>query len=223
MNEHTAVVLGASGLIGHLLVEELLKDDSFVLVRILVRRPLPIVHPKLKQEFVNFNDIKEYDQKFGDGDIIFSCIGTTQKNVKGDKTAYEKIDYDIPVNAARIGIAKNYKKFPLVSSVGADENSSNFYLRLKGKIEKAIKQFEFESISIFCPSMLLGERKEKRRGEKLLQGSMKFLSNFLFGPLKKYKAIQAKDVAKAMVKMAKQNKPGVHYLEYEEIINLSQN
>ena len=134
--------------------------------------------------------------------------------MKGDNAAYEKIDFDIPVNAARIGIAKNYKKFLVVSSAGANENSSNFYLKLKGKTENAIRQFAFQSICFFRPSTLLGERKELRRGEKILQTGMKVLSLLLFGSLKKYHAINARDVARAMVKESKQNNPGVHYFEY---------
>lgn len=220
MNELTAVVIGASGLTGSYVVEELLKDDAFGIVRIIVRRPVQIIHNKLQQEVMNFSDINNYAQKFGKGDIIFCCIGTTQKKVKGDNAAYEKIDFDIPVNAARIGIAKNYKKFMIVSSVGANENSSNFYLKLKGKTENAISQFKFESICFFRPSMLLGERKELRRGEKILQTGMKVLSLLLFGSLKKYHAINARDVAAAMVKESKQNNPGVHYFEYPEIMNL---
>jgi uncharacterized protein YbjT (DUF2867 family) len=223
MNELTAVVIGASGLTGSYVVEELLKDDAFGIVRILVRRPVQIIHNKLRQEIVNFDDIKDFIIKIGEGDIIFCCTGTTQKKVKGDNAAYEKIDFKIPFNTARIGIALNYKKFLIVSSVGANENSSNFYLKLKGKTENAIRQFAFESICFFRPSMLLGERKESRRGEKLLQTVMKVLSLLLFGSLKKYHAIHARDVARAMVKESKQNNPGVHYFEYREIMNSAKN
>jgi len=200
MNELTAVVIGASGLTGSYVVKELLKDDTFGIVRILVRRPLQIIHNKLRQEVANFNDINDYTQKLGEGDIIFCRIGTTQKKVKGDHAAYEKIDFDIPVNAARIGFAKKYKKFLMVSSVGANESSGNFYLKLKGKTENAIRRIAFNSICFFRPSILLGERKELRRVEKILQTGMKVLSIFFIGSLKKYHAIHARDVAIAMVK-----------------------
>ena len=223
MNKKTAVVIGATGLIGSHIVDALLNDDDFDLVRILVRRPVDIFHNKLQQEILHFDNINDYTQKFGSGEIIFCCIGTTQKNVKGDKALYEKIDFDIPVNAAQIGIEKNYKKFLIVSSVGASENSSNFYLRLKGKTENALKQFAFESVSFFRPSMLLGERKEVRRGEKYLQKSLKVLSLFLLGSLKKYHSINAQDLANAMIIESKQNNPGVHYFEYAQIMNLAKN
>ncbi|MEP6928288.1 MAG: NAD(P)H-binding protein [Ginsengibacter sp.] len=221
MNELTAVVIGASGLTGGYVVEELLKDNAFGMVRILARKHIQLIHPRLQQETVNFDDINDYTRKFGEGDIIFCCIGTTQKKVKGDMVAYEKIDFDIPVNAGRIGIEKSYKKFLIISSVGANVNSSNFYLKLKGKTENALKQFAFENICFFRPSMLLGERKEQRRGEKILQNSMKFFSRLLFGSLKKYHAINAKDVAKAMVKVSKQFNHGVQYFEYSDIMSLA--
>jgi uncharacterized protein YbjT (DUF2867 family) len=220
MNEQTAVVIGATGLIGNMVVEELLNDDAFSIVRTLTRKPLTIIHPKLQQKIVNFNDMDDYKEKFGEGDIIFCCIGTTQKKVKGDKEAYKKVDYDIPVNAAQIGISRNFKKYLIVSSVGANEKSSNFYLQLKGKTENAIKEFTFRSISIFRPAQLLGKRKEYRPAEKILQPVTKFISLLLFGSLKKYRSINAKDVAKAMVKESKQNNPGVHYFEYTQMMQL---
>jgi uncharacterized protein YbjT (DUF2867 family) len=219
MNEQTAVVIGATGLIGNFVVEELLKDNSFTSVRVLVRRSLAMTHPKLQQEIVNFSDLSDYSEKFGNGDVIFCCIGTTQKKVKGDKQAYEKIDFDIPVHAASIGISKNFKKYLLVSAIGANEASSNFYLKLKGRTENALKQFPFQNISIFHPSILLGNRKEIRPGEKIMQRIMKAISFLLIGSLKKYRAIDASDVAKAMVNESKKDRPGIHIFDYAEMMD----
>lgn len=221
MNEVTAVVIGATGLTGSFVLEELLKDDHFKTVRVLVRRDLNMSHPKLQQSIVNFNDINDYTQKFGEGDIIFCCIGTTQKKVKGNKIAYAKVDYMIPVNAATIGISKNYKKFLIVSAIGANENSSNFYLQLKMEIENALKQFAFESLEIFQPSILIGKRNEKRITERIAQTIMQLISFLFVGPLKKYKAIAASNVAKAMVAASKQSNWGVHYYQYDEMMNLA--
>lgn len=220
MNERTAVVIGASGLIGSLLVEHMLKDEYFDTVRALVRRELPFSNEKLKQEIVNFDDREDFNNKFGKGHSIFCCIGTTQKKVKGDKAAYEKIDHDIPVNAARIGTALGYKEFMIVSSVGADAAASNFYLRLKGKTEDDIKKFAFNTISIFRPSMLLGKRNEWRPAEKIGQVMMQAFSLVLIGSLKKYHPIQAEDVAGAMIAESKKAKPGIHILEYNEMMKL---
>jgi uncharacterized protein YbjT (DUF2867 family) len=221
MDEQTAVVIGATGLTGNLVVEELLKDNNFKTVRVLVRRNINIIHPKLQQEIVNFNDIDDYTRKFGEGEVIFCCIGTTQKKVKGDKILYKKIDYDIPVNAARIGIPKGYKKFLIISSIGANENSSNFYLRLKGKTENALKEFPFFSLSIFQPSIINGNRNENRIGEIIAQTVMDILSFLFIGPLKKYRAIGANKIARAMVQASKLKKRGVGYYRHDEIMELA--
>jgi uncharacterized protein YbjT (DUF2867 family) len=221
MDELTAVVIGASGLTGSLVLQELLKDHTFRTVRVLVRRDIDLVHPKLHQEIVNFNDMVAYDQKLGEGDIIFCCIGTTLKKVKGDKTAYTEIDFDIPVNAARIGLAKGYKKFLIVSAIGAREGSSNFYLDLKGKTENALRQFPYKSLSIFRPSLLNGSRKENRMSEKLAQIIMDLLSFLLLGPLEKYRAVGADNVARAMVRASKLPNKGVDFYTYAEIMDLA--
>jgi uncharacterized protein YbjT (DUF2867 family) len=221
MNDLTAVIIGASGLTGNLVLEELLRDNDFKTVRILVRRTVKIIHPKLEQEIVNFNDLDDYTKKFGEGDVIFCCIGTTQKKVKGDKELYKQIDYDIPISAASIGIANGFKKFLIVSAIGANENSSNFYVSLKGKIENALKQFHFDSLDIFQPSLLNGNRNETRVLEKMIQGVMDIVSFLFLGPLKKYHAIGADNVAKSMVYAAKQNKSGVHYYTYQEMMEMA--
>jgi uncharacterized protein YbjT (DUF2867 family) len=220
MNEQAAVVIGASGLIGNHLVEQLLRDEYFGSIRVLVRKSLAFNHPKLQQVIVNFNSIDDYTTKFGKGDIIFCCVGTTQKKVKGDKIAYEKVDHDIPVNAAQIGVDNGFKKFLVISSIGANPTSTNFYLRLKGKMEKDIKQFSLRSISILRPSMLLGKRNESRPGEKFGQKFMKAISFLFFGGFKKYHPIKGEDVAKAMITQSKIEEPGIHVLEYPEMKEL---
>lgn len=221
MKDLTALVIGATGLTGSLLVEELLRDNDFKKVRILVRSRTSLTHPKLEQRVVDFNDPDDYTEKFGEGDIIFCCVGTTQKKVNKDKAAYAKVDYDIPVNAAEIGISRGFKQFLIVSAVGANENSSNFYLSLKGKTENRLKQFPFVSIGIFQPSILNGDRKENRAGEKIARVVMDLISVFLLGPLKKYRAIGADNVAKAMVKAGKKQPSGIHYYRYSEMIDLA--
>lgn len=221
MNELTAVVIGATGLTGNLVVEELLKDEAFKIVRVLVRKKMNTIHQKLQQKIVDFNDPEDYSEKFGEGDVIFCCIGTTRKKVKGDKILYEKIDYDIPVNAAGIGIAKGFKKFLIVSAIGANQNSSTFYLRLKGKTENALKQFPFVSLEIFRPSIINGNRKENRTLEKVVQAVMDLLSFLFLGPLKKFRAIGADNIAKAMVNASKANNKGVNYYRYEEMMDMA--
>ena len=219
MNQKIAVIIGASGMVGSQVLEQLLKDDDFKLVRSLGRKTLDISHPKLQQEIVNFNNTMDLRQKFGEGDVIFCCVGTTQKKVNGDKEEYRKVDFKIPVNAAKIGIENGFQQYYLVSAIGADLKSSNFYLKIKGETEDAIKVLPFKSIGFFQPSILLGSRNESRPGEKAMQKLMKFFSRLLIGSFKKYRAIDALDVAKAMIEVSKKEIPGVHWYKYEEMIN----
>ena len=217
MQQQTAVVIGASGMIGNLVTQQLLKDEAFAKVRVLVRKPILLQHPKLETVVVDFADLNDYQNKLGSGDCIFSCIGTTQKNVKGDNQLYRSIDHDIPLNAATLGKAAGFQSFLIVSSVGANAASSNFYLSLKGELEDAVSAIGFNSLHIFRPSMLLGNRKEFRFGESIFQGVFKALSVLLMGTLKKYKAIEGDILATAMVNAAKQEVQGKHLYEYEAI------
>jgi uncharacterized protein YbjT (DUF2867 family) len=221
MQSQTAVVLGATGLIGSHVVEELLNDDAFGKVRVLVRKPYLITHPRLEIKMADFNNVKDYGAKMGDGDCIFCCVGTTQQKVKGDREAYRKVDYDIPVNAARVGWVQGFKKYLLVSAVGANVNSSNFFLKLKGEVERDVSSLSFESIHIFQPSMLLGKRNEFRFGELIGKGLMQSLSFLLMGSLHKYKPMQAEQVAKAMVAAAKKETGGVNIYTYNEMKSIT--
>ena len=145
-----ATVIGATGLIGGYLLELLLKDDHFDSVRVLVRRPFQPDHPKLEKKLVDFTDAESFRLALEGSDVVFCSIGTTQKKVKGDKEAYRKIDYDITVNAARFCKLNGCETFVFVSSVGASSKSKNFYLKLKGEIEDAVKAIglSFHSIGI---------------------------------------------------------------------------
>ena len=144
-------------------------------------------------------------------DVVFCTVGTTNKKVKGDKEAYRKVDYDIPVKAARFCKMRGCETFVLVSAVGANSKSSNFYLKLKGEVEDAVKGTGLRSIHIMRPSMLLGDRKEFRLGEKIAKVLMKATSFLWPG---KYKPVHAADVAKAMIVAARENKEG--FFVYEE-------
>lgn len=214
----TATLIGATGLIGNYLLEELLQDDYFDTVKILIRRPMEFSHPKLEKHLMDFNDGDSFLVALSNSDVVFCSIGTTQKKVKGDKAAYRKIDYDIAVNAARFSKMVDCETFVLVSSVGANSNSNNFYLKLKGEIEEAVKETELKSIHIMRPSVLLGDRKEKRIGESISKNIMSALS---FLVPSKYKPIQGRTVAKAMKNVSKENKQGFFIYEYKEIKTLT--
>ena len=220
MQGQTAVVIGSTGLIGTSLVQLLLEDTSYSEVRVLVRRPVPLSHPKLIVQLVNFDNYHDLKEKVGSGNAVFCCIGTTQKKVQGDKSAYRKVDYNIPVNTANASIENGFKKFLLVSSAGADKNCRNFYLQLKGSVEEAISKLEFESIHFFRPSILLGDRQESRAGEKIAKTSMQMLSFLFIGALKKYKPIESGDVANAMVAASKLQSRGVQIYGYREMMEI---
>lgn len=220
MQPLTAIVLGATGLIGGQLVEQLLNDEGFEKVRILVRRPVELTHKKLEVQLVNFDNLADFRAKLGRGDCIFCCIGTTQKQVKGDKTAYRKVDFDIAVNAAKMGKDAGFKKYLLVSSVGANASARNFYLKLKGQVEKAIAEQNFESFHAFRPGVLMGKRKEVRPGELIGKAVINALPFLFTGSLKKYKGIKAADVARAMVAASKLDVKGMVVHHYDDMIKM---
>src|SRR6478752_3467176 len=221
--DQTATLIGASGLIGSHLLQLLLKDNTFSTVKIIVRRPQLLRDPKLQEIVINFEDKKALEQAIAGSAVVFSAVGTTQKKVKGDKNAYRKVDFDIPVNAAKAAAKFGVYSFSLVSSVGANAaNNNNFYLKLKGVVEEAVSKESIPQLLIMRPSMLLGDRKEKRIGESIAAVLMPVFSIFLFGKWAKYKAIKAEDVAKAMLQASKSPVKGIHIYEYEEIKKLAE-
>src|SRR5574339_776498 len=214
----TATLVGATGLIGSYLLKELLNDPYFDTVRILIRRPVDITNAKLEKKIVDFNDSDSLLVALSNSDVVFCSIGTTQKKVKGDKEAYRKIDFDIPVKLARLCKMTGCEKFVLVSAAGANAKSSNFYQRLKGETDLAVKEIGLKSVHIMRPSLLLGDRKEFRLGENIGKALMTGLSFFIPA---KYKAIKAKDVASVMVSLAKKNEEGIFIHENVDIRELS--
>jgi uncharacterized protein YbjT (DUF2867 family) len=196
----------------------LLRDPFYDTVKILIRRPVNVEHPKLEKKWVDFNDHDSMLVAIENSGVVFSAVGTTQRQVKGDNDAYRKVDFDIPVNAARFCKMTGCKIFALVSAVGANSKSKNFYLRLKGEVEEAVRATGIEGIHVMRPSMLLGKREEYRPSEKIAAPLMKALSFLL---PKKYRAIEAATVAKAMLEATKRQLPGFHVYEYPEMKELA--
>lgn len=220
--KRTATLLGATGLIGGHILTILQNDSAFDEVRIIVRSPLKINNPKVKVVVIDFKDEAQFKSAMEGSDVVFCAVGTTQKKVKGDKDAYRRVDYDIPVNAAKYSIKYGCKQFLIVSSFGADSSKKGFYLKLKGEVEDALKEkmhptVGFDSLSIFRPSLLLGKRSESRFAEDIGQFFSKALTFIL---PKNVKPIQGEKVAKAMVEVAKLNKKGVEVYQYEEMEKL---
>lgn len=215
----TAALLGATGMTGSYLLELLLNDPYFDSVRVIVRRPFPSLVPKMEMKLVDFNDYESLKLAIDGSDVLFCAIGTTRKKVKGNKDLYRKIDFDIPVKAARICKETGCKKFVIITSVGANSKSKTFYLKLKGEVEEAVIATGIESIHIMQPSVLTGERQERRTGERFMQGAMNFISAVLPGSLKKYRAVPGRDVAAAMLKAGKSEETGVMKYRYDQIVS----
>jgi len=214
-SKKTALVIGSSGLIGSHLVIQLLSNPNFDKVIVFNRRPCLILHPKIEEHLNDFNDLKPIEP-FVKGDVMFCTMGTTIKKA-GSKEAFRLVDVVYPKQFAQMALNNQVKQFLLISSLGADLESTNFYLKTKGEIETFLQQSAFNSVSTLRPSLLLGDRKEFRLGEKLATYILPVLSLFLIGPFKKYKAIEAKIVAKAMVEIALQNKPGFTIYPSDEL------
>ncbi len=211
----TAIIIGATGLVGSTLVEQILENPAYSKVVLLLRKSLNISHPKLFQEVIDFD--KPNASKIV-GDDLFCAMGTTLAKAGSKETQY-KIDCTYPFEIGKIAKTNGVKQYILVSSVGADFDSSNFYLRTKGDLEKKIESLGFQNFVSVRPSMLLGDRKESRLGEKIGKVLSNILSPLLFGSLRKYHGIKASDVAKSMQQFANQRLTGVKYVEYNGIMN----
>lgn len=212
----TATLIGATGLIGSHVLEILKSDVFFKSVNVIVRRPLHIDHPKITVKVVDFSDFEQMKDGIRGSDMVFCTVGTTEKKVKGDKVAYWKVDFDIPVHAARACKDTGVAQFLVVSAIAADSDSKSFYLRLKGKVEDELIQLNLPSVAVFRPSLLLGRRQEFRFGEKV--GEI-FLGGLSFVIPSKYKPIHAANVAHAMVHASKIALPGFHLFHYSEMMN----
>ena len=197
---YKAAIFGSTGLIGSNILKELEDDKYFSKVNVITRKPVQLKDSKFQNIVIDFNDINTIKNSLNNCDIVFVSIGTTQSKVNWDLRKYKKIDYEIPLSIASLAKSLNINKYLIVSSAGADINAKGFYLSLKGKIENDIIKIGIKNTYIFRPSLLMGNRKEKRIGEKIAQFIMPSFSFFLPS---NYKPINAKDVAKSMVRLSK--------------------
>ena len=204
----TALLFGSSGLIGGHLVNILIQNNSYNKIKLFVRSEPKIKDPKIELVKTDFNNLKKHIEDIK-GDDCFFCIGTTKKN-SPDKNEYKRIERDMPLEIAEIAKANSVNSFIYVSSGFADPKNSGAYLRYKGEVEEELKKLNFSKLGIMRPSFLMGNRKEKRYGEKIGIFLFKLLSPLFLGPLKKMKPIKAEEVAKAMINVAQK--------DYEQII-----
>ncbi|MGG0240375.1 oxidoreductase [Bacillus rhizoplanae] len=218
MKTRSALVLGASGLVGQEVTQLLIDSDYYDSVTIFVRKPLEWEHEKLQQKQVDFSILEQYKEFFAVDDV-FNCLGTTIKKAK-TKENFKKVDYDYTIRAARLAEEQGVQNFLVISSMGANTKSLFFYSQVKGQMEEDIKKLVIDGIHIFRPSLLLGEREEFRFGERMgekISGIMPFLFK---GSFTKYRPISAEQVARGMYVTALREESGVHVHESSEIAKM---
>ena len=206
MEKKTALLLGASGLTGGHCLNYLLNDEHYSQVVALSRRPLAVQHPKLIQQQVNFNKLDDCLAGMQINDV-FCCLGTTIKKAGSQKAFYE-VDFTYPAEIAKLSFANGAEQFMLISALGANPRSTVFYNRVKGEVEEAIASYGFKGFYVFRPSLLLGERRESRPAEKFTKKIFQWFSFIFKGVLQKYKPIESRAVAYAMVELAKEQPLG---------------
>ena len=210
-----AILFGGTGLTGGCILDLLKNDSDFKSITVVSRKTLTHSSNKISNKFIDFSDPFEIESCIKKDSIVFSCIGTTQTQVKGDKKKYREIDYDITLNIANACKKLNAKKFLFISSGGANSSSANFYLKLKGEIEDAVIKTKNNSLFILKPSLLLGKRNNSRFIENIGQIIMPLFSILLPDSIK---AIEATTVAKCMFELSKSERSNLNIIENKEIL-----
>ena len=216
----TALVFGSTGLVGGHLLDQLIKNENYNKIKLFVRSEIIINDLKVEIVKTDFNNIEKHKEEMT-GDHCYFCIGTTKQN-SPDKDEYRRVELDLPKQIAQITKSNSVNSFVFVSSGYADPNSSGDYLKFKGLVEEELKRLSFNKLGIMRPSFLIGDRKEKRLGEKLGIFVFKLLSPLFLGPLKKMKPIQSEKVAKAMIKISNGDFRQQAF-ESNEIVEISNN
>ena len=215
-----ALLFGSSGLIGGHLLKKLIENNEYTNIKLFVRSEIKMKHQKLEIIKTDFNNLKNHKDDIKGNDCFF-CIGTTKKNAP-EKNEYRRIEYGIPTEIAKVAKLNSVNSFIYVSSISANPKSSSAYLKNKGDVEEELKKLNFPILGILRPSFLMGNRKEKRIGEKIGIFIFKIISPLFLGPLKKMKPIHSEKVAQAMIKVA-----GKYYkktiFESNEIVELTLN
>jgi len=216
MNKKTALLVGASGLVGNLCLEDLVASGLYEDIIVVTRKKLFPAHLGVTNIISDFSDLDEIASKLK-ADHVYCALGTTIAKA-GSQTAFKKVDYEYPLKVATLSKQNGAQKFILVSAIGADSNSSVFYSKVKGKLEDAVEKLDFDSLVILQPSFLLGKRNEVRLGELIGKNIASALSFVFIGGLEKYKGIEASDVAKSMVVFANKRNDKLIRAQYRDII-----
>jgi uncharacterized protein YbjT (DUF2867 family) len=213
-----ALLFGASGLVGSHLLNQLISNNNYSKIKLFVRTAIDLNDPKIEIIQTDFNNLENHREDIK-GDDCFFCIGTTKKN-SPDKNEYKRVELEVPKQIAQIAKSNFVNSFVFVSSGYADPKSSGDYLKFKGEVEEELKKLNFLKLGIMRPSFLLGDRKEKRVGEKIGIFIFKLISPLLLGPLKKMKPIHSEIVARSMIKVANEDLQK-NTFESNEIIELT--
>ncbi len=198
-----ALLFGASGLVGSHLLNQLISNNNYSKIKLFVRSAIDLNDPKIEIIQTDFNNLENHREDIK-GDDCFFCIGTTKKN-SPDKNEYKRVELEVPKQIAQIAKSNFVNSFVFVSSGYADPKSSGDYLKFKGEVEEELKKLNFPKLGVMRPSFLLGDRKEKRAGEKIGIFIFKLISPLLLGPLKKMKPIHSEIVARSMIKVANED------------------
>jgi uncharacterized protein YbjT (DUF2867 family) len=218
MNSRTAVVLGASGLVGSFCLRALVDDPDYSRVVTFGRRELPVfTRAKVAQRVGDLESLTAED--FRGAQDVFCALGTTIRKA-GSQAAFRHVDLDLPLRSAREALNAGVEQFIVVSSVGADAESKNFYLRTKGKLERELARLPFKAVHILRPSLLIGKRAEFRLAEAIAMALAPALDLVTLGALRKYHSVRAETVGRAMVAAAKQSASGALVDEYDGIVSL---
>ncbi|WP_396601049.1 NAD(P)H-binding protein [Algibacter sp. R77976] len=196
----TAIILGATGLTGSILLEKLLNDTRYETIKLFSRKEVEGLPAKVIQFVGDILDLEKFKADFI-ADEVYCCIGTTAKKTP-DKVLYKKIDFGIPVAAAKLSKANGIPTFIVVSALGANATSTIFYNKTKGEMEQAVLSEKIEKTHILQPSIIGGKRQETRIGEKIGLVVFKLIQPFFFGKLKKYRITEAEDITQAMMVLA---------------------
>jgi uncharacterized protein YbjT (DUF2867 family) len=197
----TAIILGATGLTGGILLQKLIADKTYTKIKLFSRSSVDIQSDKIEEHLIDLLQLNTYKENFT-ADEVFCCIGTTASKTK-DKEVYKTIDYGIPVSAAKLAVKNNISTFAVVSSMGANALSAVFYNKTKGEMERDVLKQNIKNTYILRPSFIGGNRNEIRVGERIVKGIMSILNPLFIGNLKKYKMISPEKIASCMQQLAK--------------------
>ena len=206
--ERKAIVIGATGLVGGLLVRSLLQNPAYSRILVLVRRPLNWEHPKLETIRSGLGTLEDQRHLFREIDDLYCCLGTTIKKA-GSQENFRQVDYHYPVQAAKLAKEQDVSQMLVISSMGAAAGSRVFYSRTKGEMEEALSAVGFHSLHVFRPSLILGDRKENGWVSSWRLMYMKFLDRWMKGRVDKYRAIHASTIAQAMINIALVQQRGI--------------